>query len=144
MFLTYGIYLTYYFLCPVQSLLWVFLVWFIPCVVWSFSNYLALNRMFLLKRQPRQVVKLYAHCTFGHPQCLDAPMSECPLTSVCLHAPLYIYMFFPHDMRKGGHLYTPYVWGLLCISTFVRNFDVCQDIHCLSVHNSHASCSLSL
>ena len=44
-----------------------------------------------------------------------------------------------------GHLYTPYVWDLLGgISTFFWHFGVSQYIHCLSVHNSHVSCSPSL
>ena len=62
--------------------------------------------------------------------------------------PLYICMFSLYYMFSkchgdfGEHLYTPYVFG--GISTSVRHFCVCQYIHCLSVHNSHTSCSSSL
>ena len=80
---------------------------------------------------------LYAPCTFIYPH-----------TSVCPHISLYICLlsYVPNMSWDLGGTCTPHMsLGLLGdICTSVRNFSVCWYIHCISVHNSHASCPPSL
>ena len=66
-----------------------------------------------------------------YPRHLYAPMLSC--TCVC----------FPHMIWMGG-IYAPVCLGLGGSAHHVRHFSVCQYIHCLLVHQSHASCSPSL
>ena len=65
-----------------------------------------------------------------------------PCTSVC--SPYTIYS--PYVMGLGGHLYTPYVLGVFWgASVHLSDISVSTDASiCLSVNNSHTSCSPSL
>ena len=71
----------------------------------------------------------------------------------CLYAPIlpvHLYLSLYHMCPIchgdfGGHLCTPYVWGLLGASVHVADISVsCQCMHCFSVHRSHTSCCPSL
>ena len=86
-------------------------------------------------------------CMFGcpntsrHPLCVHMP-PYLPSTSVC---PPILYVPQMSWELLGG-ICTPHMsWGLCKgISISVRHFCVCQYIHCLTVYNSHTSCSPSL
>ena len=71
------------------------------------------------------------------PICLNAPQ-----TSVCTPAHLYV---FPIRYGDSGCICTSHMfWGLGGHQHSVRHFCVCQYISCLSIPNSHSSCSPSL
>ena len=123
----------------------------IICQLFRCRN-LVINRMFSyirgrhggcqLRGHPYAPIHLYTSCTFIH------TLYVCmPHTSV-FPIPLYICMFFyvPHMSWGLGGICTPHVsWGLLGVSVHLTGISVSVSTSiCLSVHNSHASCSPSL
>ena len=143
------------FLCPAQSLQWVYPVW-----VHSHQNYMQFGGSVIIFQHfrcrnlalnmdtfPTLEVDIWGGCQHSEymyaPLCTHTPYVYIhPCTSIdptyiCMpcHTPLYICMFPLYHMFlichvDLGYLYTPYVLGSFGgISTSVRHFCVCQYIH---------------
>ena len=145
------------FLCPAQSLPWVYLVW----VQLFRCRSLALKRMFsYIRGRYVWVVNLVSiHPLYIHmplyvciPPYIHMPPYICTPPYICMspYPLVHLYVlpvpYVPHMLwGLGGHLYTPYVLGPLGASVYLSGIllSVGTSI-CLSDHNSHASCFPSL
>ena len=137
---THGMYLPFCFLCPAQSLLWVYPVWVhSQCAVWRFSNIffqlfrcrnLALNRVFSyflvagMFFYTWRVSGCPHVCTPPHMSCTPAIHLYAPrsvYTPICTHTPVHLYVLGGFACCGGckglpvvlGHFpYTTPVWGV--------------------------------
>ena len=168
MFLTCGMYLSFYFYVLPRASYGYIWCGFIPSMVWGFSNYfqlfrcrnLALNRMFSHIRGRLGGCQL-RRCVYDPPYiCMPPVYLYFPVhlyAPICLNTPIHLYAPYPLYIvcfpifpichgELGVHLYTSYVlWYFWGVSVHLSGIlvPVITSI-CLSVHITHASCSPSL